>query len=197
MPNKPLYKYALFLMVLLSVVLGGYHYYDQNFSSISINPNRPLQWRDFKMVKVINNRPSINARCITYITPTIKNVQQKDGFAKIITDLDVGIDEDLTQVSGAFMSRADPATKQVVLNHENGHFKIAQIIGHRILNQADNHRFHPTAYQEQFDSLVRAQFIAWREMDRQYDLETTSPRDPVKQGEWDLFFKSELKKKDR
>jgi len=192
MPNKPLFKYTLSLFILIALILVTYHYYDQNFSSISISPNRTLQWRDFKMVKVINNRPGINARCITYINPRIKNVTQKDGYAQIITALDVGIDEELTQVSGSFMSRADQATKQIVLNHENGHFKIAQIIGHRILKHVDNHQFHPVDYKKQFDSLVRAQFKAWGQMDREYDLETTGPRDPVKQREWDRFFKAEL-----
>jgi len=179
-------------MILATMLLAGFWYYSLNYSTISISPNRTLQWRDFKMVKVINNRPSINARCITYIVPTIKNVKQGDGYAKIITALDVGIDEELTQVSGQFMTKADQEKRQVVLNHENGHFKIAQIIGHRILDQIEGHRFHPTDYQEEFDSLVRAQFLEWRNMDQQYDLETTNPRDPVKQREWDRFFRVEL-----
>jgi len=192
MLNKPPYKYILSIIILTALVLAGHHIYDRNVSSLHISPNRPLQWRDFKLVKVINNRPGINARCITYIQPRIKNVKSEEEFAKIIVEIEVGIDEELTQVSGSFMTRADLATKQMVLNHEDGHFKIARIIGRRILQQTDNYRFHPSTYQDQFDSLVRAQFIAWREMDRQYDLETTNPRDPVSQGEWDRFFKAEL-----
>lgn len=192
--NKPLYRYLFLVILSLFLILGGYWYYISNYSTISISPNRTLQWRDFKMVKVINNRPGINARCITYIEPRIKNVKQNQGYAKIIAALDVGIDEELTQVSGSFMTKADQNKKQVVLNHENGHFKIAQIIGYRILEQIEVYQFHPTSYQEEFDSLVRAQFIEWRKMDQQYDQETTNPRDMAKQKEWDHFFRSALNK---
>jgi len=146
------------------------------------------------MVKVINNRPGINARCITFIVPTIKNVMQDNGQVRIVTAIDVGIDEELTQVSGTFMTKADQEKKQIVLNHENGHFKIAQIIGRRILEQIERHRFHPTDHKAEYDSLVRAQFIEWRKMDQQYDFETTNPRDLIKQREWDLFFRTELGK---
>lgn len=191
---RPLYRYLISLIILTGVIVGGYWYYSLNYSTISISPNRTLQWRDFKLVKVINNRPGINARCITYIVPTIKNVKQEQGYCKIITAIDVGIEEDLTQVAGAFMTKADQNKKQIVLNHENGHFKIAQIIGYQIFEQVDLFRFHPTDYQVQFDSLVRAQFLEWRKMDQQYDLETTNPRNLDKQREWDQFFRSALNK---
>ncbi|HSJ67047.1 MAG TPA: hypothetical protein VK921_05205 [Anditalea sp.] len=192
--NKPLYIYLILLILLAILVLGSFSYYSSNYSTISISPNRTLQWRDFKLVKVINNRPGINARCITTITPSIKNVKQEQGHAKVITAIEVGIDEDLTQVSGSFMTKADQNKKQIVLNHENGHFKIAQIIGYTILEQIDAYRFHPTNYRQEFDSLVRAQFQEWRKMDNQYDIETTNPRDLVKQREWDQYFKSALNK---
>ena len=144
------------------------------------------------MVKEINNRPGINARCITYIVPTIKNVKNRDGRTYIIPDVDVGIEEELTQVSGSFLAKADQNKKQIVLNHENGHFKIAQIIGHKILRQTEAFDFHPTNYQQEFDSLVKANFLEWRQLDRQYDQETTNPRDLDKQREWDRFFRITL-----
>lgn len=192
MLKKPASKYLMVVFLLLIVGVGGYWFYRANTPTISITPNRSLLWRDFKFVKQIGNRPSINARTITYIIPTIKKVKNEQGYKRIIPDIDVGIDENLTQVSSGFMSRSDQEKKQVVLNHENGHFKIAQIIGYRILRDTDNFLFHPTDYQQEFDSLIRTNFIEWKRMDQQYDYETTNPRNLERQSEWDNFFRSTL-----
>ncbi|KEO74489.1 DUF922 domain-containing protein [Anditalea andensis] len=192
MTTKTIYRYIVYILFFTAAVLGGFWLYYLNSSSLSISPDRKLQWRDFKLVEKINNRPRINARCITFIEPTIRNIKQKNGYAKIIVALEVGIDKELTQVSGSFMARADQPTKNAVLNHENGHYKIAQIMGYRILEQVKSYRFHPSSHQAEFDSLIRSQFLEWRKMDQQYDLETTNPRNYEKQEEWDMFFRTEL-----
>lgn len=192
MLKKPINKFLLYLFLLFIVGIGFYWMYSKHTSSINISPNRLLSWRDFEYVKQIGNRPSINARTTTYITPTIKKIKNAQSYKKIIPDIYVGIDEHLTQVSIGFMSRSDQELKKLVLNHENGHFKIAQIIAYRILKETEVFLFHPENYQQEFDSLVRTHFIEWKRMDQLYDYETTNPRDMERQNEWNKFFKSTL-----
>ncbi|WP_143961847.1 DUF922 domain-containing protein [Litoribacter populi] len=161
-------------------------------SGISISPDRNLVWRDFKQVKTINNRPGVNARTVTYVQPKIGSASEKNGIIRISPKIEIGIDPDQTQVSLGFLSRSDKATKEAVLNHENGHFKIAQLIGKQLLNAIETFEFDKNRYQEQFDSLVQEHYKEWREMERAYDYETTNPRDLERQKEWDNFFEKEI-----
>src|SRR5680860_586614 len=57
-------RYALGLVGLLLLVTFGFHwiFFPQK---VSVYPNRPLLWRDFKQVKLISGRESINAICIS------------------------------------------------------------------------------------------------------------------------------------
>ncbi|MBS9524873.1 hypothetical protein KIH41_11815 [Litoribacter ruber] len=161
-------------------------------SRITLSPDRNLVWRDFKQVKTIRNKPSINARTATYIQPKINSTSGKNGVIRIYPSVEIGIDPDHTQVSLGFLSRSDKATKDAVLNHENGHFKIAQLIGKQILNAIEAFEFDKSRYQDQFDSLVQEHYKYWREMEGAYDYETTNPRDLERQKEWDNFFEKEL-----
>jgi hypothetical protein len=184
-------KYLLLLLVAGIVAFGAYSAFPGD-GSINFSPDRNLIWRDFKQVKTINNRPGINARTITYVEPKISRTVENEHHLKVIPEIEVGIDEELTQVSLGFLTRADKETKEMVLNHENGHYKIARIIGKRIFRAASAFEFDRQNHQAQFDSLVRTHFEEWQKLDRSYDRQTTSPRNLEKQKEWDHFFREEL-----
>jgi hypothetical protein len=184
-------KYPLLVLLAGIVALWAYSAFPSE-GNITFSPDRNLIWRDFKQVKTINNRPGINARAITYVEPKISRTIEREDHLKVIPEIEVGIDEERTQVSLGFLARADKEKKEVVLNHENGHYKIARIIGKRIFRAASAFDFHRDNYQAQFDSLVRANFEEWQNLDRSYDRKTTNPRNLEKQKEWDRYFREEL-----
>lgn len=164
---------------------------------ISISPNRPLIWRDFKQVKVISGKEAINATCFSTVDFSVNRMEDEGEFKRIDLNATVALHDELTQVALHFLARADKATKKQVLEHENGHFTIAQIVGRRIVHAVDNFLFDKTGFQVEMDSIIRSHYKDWSQLDRDYDLETTNPRNAQKQKEWNSFFKKELNKLER
>lgn len=159
---------------------------------ISVHPNRALIWKDFKQVDLIGGRESINAKCISTTNFEINRIYKEGNFLRIDLNAKIELQEELTQVSIHFLAKSDKTTKEQVLHHENGHFKVAQIIGWRIVNTVDAFRFDLKNYKTQLDSIVKRNYIEWALLDRKYDQETTKPRNLEKQKDWDMFFKNEL-----
>ena len=176
----------------LILLLGCYWAFSP--SKITVYPNRQLVWKDFKQVPLINGTESINATCFSTTDFQIHRMYDEGEHKRINLKAIIALEEERTQVSLHFLKRADGETKRLVLHHENGHFKIAQIIGRRIVQTVDYFRFHPSDYQSQLDSIVRSHYHEWSRLDREYDLETTKPRNLEKQREWDLWFKEEFGK---
>lgn len=159
---------------------------------ITIKPNRTLIWKDFKHVDMISGRESINATCISTTDFEIRKIHDEGDHKRITLNAVIEQQKELSQVSRRFLNRANKSTRDQVLHHENGHFKIAQIIGHRIVREVEAFLFDPHEFKTQLDSIVRSHYRDWSQLDRHYDHETTAPRDPEKQREWDIFFKNEL-----
>jgi hypothetical protein len=178
--------------VLVILSLGCYWVLSPD--KIAIYPNRPLVWRDFRQVDLIKGRESINAICISTTDFQVNRIYDEGKHKRIDLKAKIALHEERTQVALHFLSRADKDTKAQVLHHENGHFKIAQIIGRRIVHVVDGFSFHQTDYPTQLDSIVRSNYREWAGLDREYDDATTSPRNPEKQKEWDLWFQRELAK---
>lgn len=174
-------------------LLGSFGFYWVYFPpKISVYPNRPLIWKDFKMVDLVGGRQSINAKCISTTDFDINRIFKEGKFIRIELNARIKLQEELSQVSTHFLAKANKALKEQVLHHENGHFKVAQIIGRRIVKTVDAFRFNPDHYKYQLDSIVKSNYKEWALLDRRYDQETTKPRDLEKQREWDLYFKNEL-----
>lgn len=176
--------------LLLLVMFGFYWVYSPK--KITVYPNRTLIWRDFKQVDLISGRSGINATCISTTDFEINRIFDEGEFKRIDLRAKIALQEELSQVSIRFLARANKATKEQVLQHENGHFKIAQIIGRRIVHTVDAFKFDQKNYRPQLDSIVKSNYRDWTLMDKEYDRITTNPRNLEKQKEWDLFFKKEL-----
>ena len=176
------------------VILSLGCYWALSSDKIAVHPNRPLVWRDFKQVPVINGKESINATCFSTTDFQVNRIYDEGDHKRIDLKVRIALHEEQTQVALHFLSRANKDTKQQVLHHENGHFKIAQIIGRRIVHVVDDFRFHKMDYQSQLDSIVRSNYREWVRLDREYDQATTKPRNPEKQREWDGWFREELEK---
>lgn len=177
---------------LLIFLLGCYWAFSPG--KITVYPNRPLVWKDFKQVPVINGNQGINATCFSTTDFQINRIYDEGEYKRIDLKAKIALLEDRTQVSLHFLKRADGETKKQVLHHENGHFKIAQIIGRRIVQSVDRFLFDPANYRAQLDSIVRSHYGEWSRLDQEYDQETTKPRNLEKQQEWDGWFKEELTK---
>jgi hypothetical protein len=177
---------------LLVLLLGCYWAFSP--SKITVYPNRQLVWKDFKQVPLINGSESINATCFSTTDFQINRIYDEGTHKRIDLKAIIALHEERSQVSLHFLKRANGETKKQVLHHENGHFKIAQIIGRRIVQNVDSFPFHPADYQTQLDSIVRSHYKEWSRLDQEYDYETTKPRNLEKQKEWDLWFKEELEK---
>src|SRR5690554_4677493 len=129
----------------LILLLGCYWAFSP--SKITVHPNRQLVWKDFKQVPLINGTESINATCFSTTDFQIHRMYDEGEHKRINLKAIIALEEERTQVSLHFLKRADGETKRSVLHHENGHFKIAQIIGRRIVQTVDYFRFHPSDYQ--------------------------------------------------
>ncbi|MEX2513136.1 MAG: hypothetical protein WD398_09530 [Cyclobacteriaceae bacterium] len=147
---------------------------------------------DFKRVDVIKGKSSINAICISSCEVEILSINPFKEHVKLNIEAKVQLHKDLTQVNLGFLSRSDESTKSQVLHHENGHFLIAQIIGHRIVREANAYQFHPKNYKVQLNAIIRENFKDWNRLDSQYDAQTTKPRNEEMQMKWDRFFLAEL-----
>ncbi|MCC5936737.1 MAG: hypothetical protein JJU34_05605 [Lunatimonas sp.] len=161
---------------------------------VAITPNRTLEWKDFKTVKVIQGKTSINALCLSTCDIEIQQVIPKGNYVQLNVKAIVKHQKDLSQVTENFLTNNTDDTKAQVLHHENGHFLIAQIIGYRIVKDAQGFQFHPKNYKAQLNQIINGHFRSWKQMDQLYDLETTKPRNPAMQKKWDEYFSKELTK---
>src|SRR5690554_3992630 len=183
-------SYGVFGGIALMIFFG--FYWVNLPKKITIKPNRSLIWKDFKHVEKISGKRSINAICISTTDFEIRDTRDEGDHKRITLNAVIEQQKELSQVSIRFLNRANKSTRDHVLHHENGHFKIAQIIGHRIVQSVEAFLFDPSGYKSQLDSIVRSHYRDWSQLDRDYDNETTSPRNPEKQKEWDIFFRNEL-----
>ncbi len=158
---------------------------------VTVSPNRTLNWEDFRKVDVIRGTSSINAICLSTCEVEINKVTAFSDHVKLEIDAQIEHQKELSQVTVSFLSRGDD-TKKEVLHHENGHFIIAQIIGYRIVKDANAYRFHPKNYKSQLNAIIRENFKDWKRLDSQYDAHTTKPNNPEMQRKWDRFFAEEL-----
>ncbi|MEX2566940.1 MAG: hypothetical protein WD431_13430 [Cyclobacteriaceae bacterium] len=159
---------------------------------VSIFPQRTLKWEDFKKVDVIKGKTSINAICISSCEVEILALTPLKDHVYLTIEAKVQLQKELTQVNVDFLSRSDERIKSQVLHHENGHFLIAQIIGHRIVRDVNAYKFHPKNYKVQLNAIIRENFKDWNRLDSQYDAQTTKPRNKEMQMKWDRFFLAEL-----
>ncbi len=189
--HKPIHL-ILFLCLTL---LGSNAWPDEKLTStVAINPNRTLSWGDFKVVKVINGKSTINAICLSTCEVEILNITPRGNHLSLDVRAIVEHQPELSQVTERFLANNDAATKAQVLHHENGHFLIAQIIGHRIAKDAQSYAFDPKNYKVQLNQIIKRHFRSWNQMDQLYDMESTNPRNPVMQKKWDDYFVKELNK---
>ena len=108
---------------------------------VSVNPNRPLNWSDFKKVNLIGNRSTINAITQSTCEIEILKIINKGNHVSLDIEVKINLHKELSQVKNDFFKTRDAATKERVLHHENGHYLIAQLIGYRILKAVNNYKF--------------------------------------------------------
>src|SRR5690554_1688377 len=125
----------------LILLLGCYWAFSPG--KITVYPNRQLVWKDFKQVPLINDNEGINATCFSTTDFKINRIYDEGEHKRIDLNAKIALHEGRTQVSLHFLKRADGETKKQVLHHENGHFKIAQIVGRRIVQSVDAFPFDP------------------------------------------------------
>ncbi len=191
--QKPVY--IIFALTLSLILLGSDAWPDEKpMGNVAVNPNRTLGWEDFTVVKVIQGRSTINAICLSTCEVEILKITPKGNHVTLDVRAVVEHQPKLSQVTESFLANNDAATKAQVLHHENGHFLIAQIIGHRIVKDAQGYAFDPKNYKAQLNQIIKTHFRSWKQMDQLYDLESTNPRNPVMQKKWDDYFTKELNK---
>lgn len=189
--QKPVY----IILLLSLILLGSNAWPDEKLAStVAINPNRTLGWEDFKVVKVIQGKSTINAICLSTCEVEILKITPRGNHVSLDVKAVVQHQPELSQVTENFLANNDAATKAQVLHHENGHFLIAQIIGHRIVKDAQGYAFDPKNYKTQLNQIIKTHFRSWKQMDQLYDLESTNPRNLVMQKKWDDYFVKELNK---
>lgn len=189
--QKPVY----IILLLSLILLGSNAWPDEKLAStVAINPNRTLGWEDFKVVKVIQGKSTINAICLSTCEVEILKITPRGNHVSLDVKAVVQHQPELSQVTENFLANNNAATKAQVLHHENGHFLIAQIIGHRIVKDAQGYAFDPKNYKTQLNQIIKTHFRSWKQMDQLYDLESTNPRNLVMQKKWDDYFIKELNK---
>ncbi|WP_232834883.1 DUF922 domain-containing protein [Pleomorphovibrio marinus] len=161
---------------------------------VSITPNRSLGWEDFKVVPQVQGKSTINALCLSTCDVEIRKVNTYTDHVTLEVEAIVKHQNEMSQVRESFLAESSDAIKATVLHHENGHFLIAQIIGYRIVKDAQGFKFDKKNYKNQLNQIVRKHFRSWNQMDQLYDLETTKPRNATQQQKWDKFFEKELAK---
>lgn len=188
-------KSLLVLLTLSFILLGSEARPDKTVAStVAISPNRTLGWEDFKVVKVIQGKSTINAICLSTCDVEILKITPKGNYVNLAVKATVRHQNELSQVTESFLANNDSATKAQVLHHENGHFLIAQIIGYRIVRDTKGFAFDPKNYKTQLNQIIKNHFRSWKQMDQLYDLESTNPRNPAMQKKWDNYFQKELSK---
>lgn len=185
--------FPIIISLMLLLLFGSYLKVEHlSENSVHISPNRSLQWRDFQQVAQIRGKASINALCLSTCDVEIKKIHPKNDHVVLEVKAIIKHQKELSQVSRKFLARANKETKSQVLHHENGHFLIAQIIGYRIVRDVKQAKFDKKKYKAELNNIIRANFKEWNALDRQYDKETTKPRNIEAQKKWDQFFQSEL-----
>jgi hypothetical protein len=193
MLQKELFFTLLFgWQLIISVIDPNAYEVNKKDGIVSINPNRKLNWNDFKKVDIIRNKSTINAITQSTCEVEILKINSQEDHVSLDIMVKINFQKELSQVKSDFFSTRDETTKKRVLHHENGHFLIAQIIGYRILKAVNDFKFDKENHRIELNNIIRENFKDWKRLDIQYDAQATKPHNPEMQARWDDFFQSEL-----
>src|SRR5690554_7998711 len=89
------------VMLFLSLILLGANAWpgEKIANAVAINPNRTLSWDDFKVVKVINGKSTINAICLSTCEVEILKVAPKGRHVSLDVKAIVEHQPELSQVT--------------------------------------------------------------------------------------------------
>ncbi len=80
-----------------------------------------------------------------------------------------------------------------VLQHEQGHFDIAEIFARKLNKQTTEYQFNKTSFQNDIDAIYKAIVAEKEKFQQLYDEETDHSRNKSKQEEWLKKIENELK----
>lgn len=145
--------------------------------SIPWSEMRKLSWEDFKAKP---DAASTNAA----MTNSIINIE----FNFDDTSLDYTISCRFDKNRSWVKVRTIP-----VLQHEQGHFDIAEIFARKLAREMKAYKFNPGSVQNDVNNIYDRIMAVYQQQQQQYDQETDFSRNKDKQAEWLAKIAAELK----
>lgn len=145
--------------------------------SIPWSETRKLSWDDFKA------RPDA-ASANAAMTNSIINIE----FNFDETSLDYTISCRFDKNRSWVKVRTAP-----VLQHEQGHFDIAEIYARKLAKEMKSYRFNPGTVQTDVNNIYDRIMAVYQKQQQQYDQETDFSRNREKQAQWLTKIATDLK----
>ena len=160
--------------------------YAQDVIISGVNNNRLLNWDDFKGVP--DQSSSHDANTYWNINYGFKGISFKGDTAKISSFLvTLTLNENLSWTKTERQSSN-------LLKHEQGHFDIALICQHEIINQFNTTVFFKSDFQSKIQTIFSSLLDKYRLLGIKYDEETDHSKNKESQNSWNNFFAKELNK---
>ena len=148
---------------------------------------RTLTWSDFK------GTPDKDSRYWAY---TYWNVYYRYDAPQII-DNKVNINFKVwCELDSKSWVKSNPVIelkKAQLLNHEQGHFNIAQILVKELEKNFKAHNYDINTYESEIKEIFNTTFAKYRELEKRYDNETNHMNNVTEQEKWNKFFQESLK----
>jgi hypothetical protein len=139
--------------------------------------DKQIQWSDFS--GKIENMP-YNAYIYWNVDYSIRKLRFISDTAKVEVKVTCRINK---------RSWVKPDNKSdELLNHERGHFSIAQILSLELTNEYKRNFYLKQNYRYKIDSIFYAVKRPYTEMELRYDAETRHMYDTAAQNKWDQYF---------
>ncbi|HVK46985.1 MAG TPA: DUF922 domain-containing protein, partial [Pseudobacter sp.] len=165
------------MQALILICLLSWQSVQQQPPSIPWSETRKLGWGDFKA------RPdpsSANAA----MTNSIINIE----FNFDDTSLDYTINCRFDKNRSWVKVRTIP-----VLQHEQGHFDIAEIYARKLAREMSGYKFNPVTVKDDVNNIYDRIMKVYQQEQQQYDLQTDFSRNKEKQAEWLNRIAADLK----
>ncbi len=144
---------------------------------------RQLNVSDFKAL------PDLNRAFAAYIYWGV-NYKYRYVYPTKKMELDVQL-QFLSDKSWFTTDRLNENQIKVLLNHEQMHFAIGEIMKRAVKKNLSEFKYTKN-FKVEIDSLYKLTNVKYAELSEQYDLETKHGRDTVSQKRWDAYLKSSL-----
>ncbi|MBI2271589.1 MAG: DUF922 domain-containing protein [Bacteroidetes bacterium] len=174
-----MWKYLKYLPVIVVLLAFTYSNNQTIRNLIKWNEKTPLEWEDFKGIPP---KGAVEAAITSYSILLDSAKVKNDSVVALVLCI---MNRNNSWVKGE--------KNEYVLNHEQGHFNIAEIYARKLRQMILKYKFDKKNISKELNTLRNKMMDECDSYQDQYDMETNHSKNKDKQREWDRKIAMELK----